>query len=201
MHQFTPAVSSVGISARATGGKMSRTSGQRVPHPMLTKNNFSVADWNTLRDTPFLVGLATLMAEPSGLGTLKEAFAISLGIYENQSSDIPLIRDLTGRVEMQSAQSSLRERFAASQEKPSKEAIQKLALDQARTAVGVLSGTAGNQEVDAYRKLLYGVAEKVANSSREGGFLGFGGKAVSAAEQSFLDQLQSTIQLELVKKA
>lgn len=168
---------------------------------MLTKNNFSVADWNTVRDTPFLVGLATLMAEPSGLGTIKEAFAISLGIYENQSSDIPIIRDLTSRVEMQSAQSSLRDRFAASQEKPSKDAIQKLALDQARTAVGILSGAASKEEVDAYRKLLYGVAEKVANSSREGGFLGFGGKAVSAAEQSFLDQLQSTIQLELVKKA
>jgi hypothetical protein len=38
---------------------------------MLTKNDFSASDWNTLRDTPYLVGLATLLAEPSGLGTIK----------------------------------------------------------------------------------------------------------------------------------
>jgi hypothetical protein len=168
---------------------------------MLTKNSFPVADWSTLRDTPYLVGLATLMAEPSGLGTIKEAVAISLGIYENQSSDIPLIRDLTSRVEMQAAQSSLKDRFGTTRERPSKDAIQKLALDQARASIEILNGQAGNEEVDAYRKLLYGVAEKVANSSREGGFLGFGGKAVSDAEQSFLDQLQSTIQLERVKRA
>jgi hypothetical protein len=79
--------------------------------------------------------------------------------------------------------------------------MQKLALDQARASIGVLGGKASKEEVDAHRKLLYGVADKVANSSREGGVLGFGGKAVSAAEQSFLDQLQSTIQLERVKKA
>jgi hypothetical protein len=168
---------------------------------MLTKNDFAAADWNTLRDTPYLVGLATLMAEPSGLGTIKELIAISLGIHENQASDIPLIRDLTSSVEMKSSQGTLRERFAGSKEKPSKDAIQKLALDQARASVGILSGKAGKEEVDAYRRLLYGVADKVANSSREGGILGFGGKAVSTAEQSFLDQLQSTIQLDLVKKA
>jgi hypothetical protein len=166
---------------------------------MLTKNDFAAADWNTLRDTPYLVGLATLMAEPSGLGTIKEAIAISLGIHENQSSDIPLIRDLTSRVEMESAQGSLRERFA--QEKPSKDTVQRLALDKARASIEVLSGEAGKEEIDAYRKLLYGVADKVANSSREGGILGFGGKRISVAEQSFLDQLQSTIQLERVNKA
>jgi hypothetical protein len=147
------------------------------------------------------VGLATLVAEPSGLGTIKEAIAIALGIHENQSSDIPLIRDLTSRVEMESAQGSLRKRFAGSQERPSKDSIQQLALEQARASVGVLSGKASKDEIDAYRNLLYGVAVKVANSSREGGILGFGGKAVSAGEQSFLDQLQSTIELERVKKA
>jgi hypothetical protein len=147
------------------------------------------------------VGLATLMAEPSGLGTIKEAVAISLGIYENQSSDIPLIRDLTSRVEMQAAQGSLREQFTTTRERPSKDAIRRLALDQARASIAILSGKASNEEVDAYRKLLYGVADKVANSSREGGVLGFGGKPVSEAEQSFLDELQSTIQLERVKRA
>ena len=168
---------------------------------MLTKNDFAASDWNTLRDTPYLVGLATLLAEPSGLGTIKESIAITTGIWENQASEIPLIRDLTSRMEMQAAQNSLKGRFTGSQGELSKNVIRDLALEHARSSIAMLSGKADAEEIDAYRELLYGLAEKVANASREGGFLGFGGKAVSAAEQSFLDDLQSTIQFERAKKA
>ena len=168
---------------------------------MLTKNDFAASDWNTLRDTPYLVGLATLLAEPSGLGTIKESMAITMGIWENQASEIPLIRDLTSRAEMQAAQTSLKGRFTGSQGEISKNLIRDLALEHARSSIGILSGKADAEEIDAYRKLLSGLAEKVANASREGGFLGFGGKAVSAAEQSFLDDLQDTIQFEKAKKA
>jgi hypothetical protein len=55
--------------------------------------------------------------------------------------------------------------------------------------------------LDAYRKLIYGVAEKVANAASEGGFLGFGGTRVSSGEQGFLEELRNTLQLEQVKKA
>jgi hypothetical protein len=168
---------------------------------MLTKNDFAAADWITIRDTPYLVGLATLLAEPSGLGTINESIAIAMGIWENQASEIPLIRDLTSRAEMQAAQNSLKDRFTGSQGQLSKNAMRDLALEHARSSIAILSGKADSGEIDAYRKLLYELAEKVANASREGGFLGFGGKAVSAAEQSFLDDLQSTIQFERAKKA
>jgi hypothetical protein len=57
---------------------------------MLTKNDFATADWNTLRDTPYLVGLATLMAEPSGLGTIKEAIGIS--IWESMKTSRATLR-------------------------------------------------------------------------------------------------------------
>jgi hypothetical protein len=163
---------------------------------MLTKNDFAASDWNTLRDTPYLVGLATLLAEPSGLGTIKESIAITMGIWENQASEIPLIRDLTSRAEMQAAQNSLKGRFTGSQAELSKNVIRDLALEHARSSIAMLSGKADPEEIEAYRKFLYRLAEKVANASREGGVLGFGGKAVSAAEQSFLDDLQNKIELE-----
>lgn len=168
---------------------------------MLTKNDFGPSDWNTIRDTPYLVGLATLLAEPSGLGTIKESIAMTMGIWQNQASEVPLIRDLTSRMEMQAAQESLRSRFTGSRGAPTKEAVRDLALQNAASSMTLLSGKASSEETDAYRKLLYGVAETVANASREGGFLGFGGKPVSAAEQTFLDDLQNTIQIERAKKA
>ena len=168
---------------------------------MLTKNDFAASDWSTLRDTPYLVGLATLLAEPSGLGTIRESIAITMSIWKNQASEIPLIRDLTGRGEMQAAQDSLKARFAGPPGDLSKKLTRDLALEHARSSIAMLSGKAAPEEIDAYRKLLYGLAENVAHASREGGVLGFGGKAVSAAEQSFLDDLQNTIQFEKAKKA
>jgi hypothetical protein len=124
-----------------------------------------------------------------------------MGIWESQANAIPLIRDLTGRAEMQAAQESLKARFTGTQGKPSKDAVRGLALEHARSSIALLSGKAASEEIEAYKQLLYGLAEKVASASREGGVLGFGGKAVSAAEQSFLNDLQNTIQFEKAKKA
>ena len=67
---------------------------------MLTKNDFSASDWNTLRDSQYLVGLATLMADSSGFGTIKESMALAQSIMENQASNFPFIRDLTSKAEM-----------------------------------------------------------------------------------------------------
>jgi hypothetical protein len=168
---------------------------------MAAKNDFSPADWNTLRDTQYLVGFAMTLAGSSGLGTLKELFALSQGIMENQASSVALIRDLTARPEMEAAQASLKQSLGSTQVKPSPESMRQLALDQARSSIAILQSKAGPEETDAYRRMLYGIAEKVANAAREGGFLGFGGTQVSANEQTFLDALRSTLQLEQVKRA
>jgi hypothetical protein len=168
---------------------------------MVTKNDFTPADWNTLRNTQFLVGFATAMAGSSGLGTVKELFALSQGIIANQSSGIPLIRDLTSTSEMQAAQASLRESLGGVQAKPTPEDLRRRALEQAQSAVACLEKQAGKEETDAYRRMLYGIAEKVANAAREGGFLGVGGTLVSKEERAFLDQLRNTLQLEQVKGA
>jgi hypothetical protein len=82
---------------------------------MLTENDFPAADWNTLRDTQYLVGLAMLMAESSGLGTIKESIALAQGIMENQSSDFAFIRDMTSKAEMEASQGSLRQRFGGAE--------------------------------------------------------------------------------------
>lgn len=168
---------------------------------MATKNDFTPADWNTLRNTQFLVGFATAMASPSGLGTVKELFALSQGIIQNQSSDIPLIRDLTSAAEMQEAQNSLKQSLGGVQAKPTADDLRRRALEQAQSAIACLQAQASPQETDAYRRMLCGIAEKVANAAREGGFLGLGGTQVSKEERAFLDQLRTALQLEQVKSA
>ena len=172
-----------------------------IPINMLTKNDFTASEWATLRDTPSLVGFATLMAGASGLGTIKESMALAQGVIENQKSNFPLIRDLSSTAEMQASQGSMREKFGTPGSKPTPESMRQLALEQARQSISILSGKASAEETDAWRRTIYGLAEKVANAAREGGFLGFGGTLVSEGEQTFLDQLREALQLEQARRA
>jgi hypothetical protein len=84
---------------------------------------------------------------------------------------------------------------------PSSDNLQRIALEKARASLSLLNGKATVEEIDDYRRLLYGLAEKVANAAKEGGILGFGGTQVSEGEQTFLDNLRGVLQLERTKRA
>ena len=142
-----------------------------------------------------------LLVGSSGLSTIKELIALSQGVIENQSSGSALVRQLTAKDEMNVAQASVRQSFRAAQGTPSSDSVRRRALEQARSSIAILTTKGIKDETEAYRRMLYGIAEKVADAAREGGFLGFGGTQVSEGERLFLDELRSTFQLEQVKKA
>ena len=48
-------------------------------------------------------------------------------------------------------------------------------------------------EVQAYKDTIRAVAKATAEASKEGGFLGIGGKRVSADEQTALDRIDSAL--------
>jgi hypothetical protein len=49
------------------------------------------------------------------------------------------------------------------------------------------------EQAGAFRAFLLDVAQKTAEASREGGFLGFGGERVSEAERRALDQIAAVL--------
>jgi hypothetical protein len=50
-------------------------------------------------------------------------------------------------------------------------------------------------EATEFKTWLYGISKKVAEASKEGGFLGFGGVEVSDAEKATLDQVGRALNL------
>jgi hypothetical protein len=61
---------------------------------MLTENDFSAANWNTLRETQYLAGFATLLAGAVvWVGSRSRAVSIR---HRETASNVPLINDLTG---------------------------------------------------------------------------------------------------------
>jgi hypothetical protein len=68
-------------------------------------------------------------------------------------------------------------------------------LGRIREVANLVSQKATPEEAKAYKQMIMSVAEKAANASKEGGFLGFGGVRVSSAEESFLNEVKAVLQL------
>jgi hypothetical protein len=71
--------------------------------------------------------------------------------------------------------------------------LQDTAIDAARAALAALQSKSAAADADDLRKMLGWIAEKVANASKEGDFLGFGGERVSEGERKFLDRLYTVV--------
>jgi hypothetical protein len=71
------------------------------------------------------------------------------------------------------------------------EELQQVVPAQLRRALRVLERVATDDEVVAYKRFVYGLAEAVARAHKEGGFLGIGGKEISPLEQAALDQISA----------
>jgi hypothetical protein len=162
---------------------------------MAGRTNFSDEEWNSLRAIPVLVAAGVSAADPSGLiGTVHEAFSGVKSMMESyqQSSQLELISALLAEKSMPTMPD--RAGLFGDGSKEQKLANFKSAVfGKVQEALTLLGQKASPEEVAAYKQMISTVAEKTANAAKEGGFLGFGGERVSAAEQTFLDQLKGIL--------
>jgi hypothetical protein len=142
-----------------------------------------------------LAGMAVSAAEPSGLwGMLKEAFASSsaLAAAKLDAGSNELIKTVVADFETSEGQSvvqdSLGKRFAGAR-----------ATDVAQSAVAnlgevsaILNAKAPG-DAAAFKAWLRAISQKVAEASKEGGVLGFGGVAVSDAEKATLADISKAL--------
>lgn len=148
-----------------------------------------------MRDAPNIVALAMSMAGSSGLfGTIGEVFTAGKVVHEATSHASELIRTVASREELEASQDALRKSITESADGV-KEAGPWLA-DQAvmrlQNALSVLRAKSP-AEAASYAQWVQDVAQKVAEASKEGGFLGFGGERVSDPERALLARLAAAI--------
>ncbi len=75
-------------------------------------------------------------------------------------------------------------------------AMKAKALQTIAAAEALLAVKATPADAAAYKAWLYQVARDVASASKEGGFLGFGGKRIGEGEQALLDELRAALGVE-----
>ena len=162
---------------------------------MATRTDFSTEQWQALRNAPQLVALATAAAGNSGVfGSLAEGLATASTFAAALRGQQPLLREIFAKEEMQSAHEQIKTSIDSLTDRTAMVAsVQKAAIDATKAALAALAAKGATADADAYRTLLTGLGDKIANAATEGGFLGFGGERVSAGERQVLAQLKSAV--------
>lgn len=161
-------------------------------------------DLNLLASVPQLIGSAIAAAAGSGLfGTGKELFANvnavldGLKSYPGNALIRQLLPDAAGdrgaAVEkMKKTRDWTMARLKA-KGVDNAEKLRTLVLDDTRAAAALLASKASPGEAAEYKQWALSVAEKVATAATEGGFLGFGGERVSAAEKALIADIREAL--------
>ncbi|WP_395666925.1 hypothetical protein [Methylocella sp.] len=164
---------------------------------MTGKTDFSDADWAKILSAPLLAGVAVTMAEPSGLfGMLKEGMASGSALLAARTDAAagPLARAVADDFESGDARARARDALQA-EIGGKKPAELRDAAVAALESVGELVDAKAPQEAPAFKAWLRSLAEKVAESASEGGFLGFGGVKVTEAEKATVAEVGRALKI------
>jgi hypothetical protein len=166
--------------------------------------NYSEEELNLLANTPHVIGAAMAFAGSSGLfGTGKEMFTNAQAIIAG-SKDYPenaIIQAILPSPAGDASQAianmkKVRDwgvaRFKARGVDTAEKFLDET-IEECKAVSALLAQKASEQEVREYKQWAMSIAEKVAMSTTEGGFLGFGGERFSANERAFLSRIEAAL--------
>jgi hypothetical protein len=146
------------------------------------KGRYAADKWTTIRLGPLAAAGRVIGASPSGMvGAVKELAASADAVTAAQKDAAPT--SLLG-VAFESALTDDERKTLVNQNKGLMAVITE--------AVEAVS-TRSPSDASAYGRMLVDVATRVAEASKEGGFLGIGGTRVSAEEQAAIDEIKAAV--------
>ena len=162
---------------------------------MATKSSFTAEEWGKLLSSPMIAGMAITAADPSGVwGLLKEGMAGGWALLEarQNAQANPLVKavaeDFATAEGRTAARTALQTRFTGAK----LEGLKDAALAELRAISSILDAKAP-EDAAAFKTWLQEVAQKAAEAGTEGGFLGFGGVAVSELEKATLAEISAAL--------
>lgn len=159
---------------------------------MSGKTDFTAEEWTLLLKSPMYAGLVVVAADPSGpIGMLKEAFALGKLIAETKGAggSAELVSDLV--VDLTTREGREKAKLTEIQGKKPEE-MRAHALDQLKASAALVDRKVP-AEAAAFKGWLQSVATRIADASKEGGFLGIGGTRVSEEEEQALAATASAL--------
>ena len=162
---------------------------------MATKANFTAEEWSRLLSSPMVAGMAITAADPGGIWSLlKESMAGGWALVEARQSIQAnslvkaVAEDFATTEGRTTARTAMQTRFTGAQ----LNAVKDAAFAELRAVSEILEGKAP-EDAAAFKAWLQDVAQKAAEAGTEGGFLGFGGVAVSPSEKATLAEISAAL--------
>jgi hypothetical protein len=157
---------------------------------MSTKADYSADEWDLLRTAPMMASILVVAASPSGpVGLVQESAAAGKMILDAaDSARTPLLKSLA---------EDMKSTFAIPKPPPgaSPAAVQQAAAEILHRTSELLGKKATSEEATELKQWLAQIAQKTAEATKEGGFLGFGGTLVSEEEKAAVAKVNSSLGL------
>jgi hypothetical protein len=164
---------------------------------MASKASFTSEEWDGVLRSAMLAGMAVTAAEPSGVwGLIKESSAAGGALAEARAGagTNELVRAVAADLATAEGRAAARDGFQADLAGGKATGIKPKAIAELREVAALLEAKAP-EDAPAFKAWLLRVAERVAEASKEGGFLGFGGVQVSEAERTTLAEISAALNL------
>jgi hypothetical protein len=163
---------------------------------MANKSSFSAEEWSRVVASPMVASTAITAAEPSGLwGLLQEGMAGGWALLKakQDSTANALVKAVVDDFANGDARTMAQERVQTVFKGAQPTELTRRAVDELRSVASLLDSKAPD-DGRAFKSWLQEIAQKAAEAAKEGGFLGFGGVAVSNAEKATLAQIAAALQ-------
>lgn len=164
---------------------------------MAHKDSFTHEDWAKVVASPMLASVAITAADPSGLwGLFKEALSGGWALVEAKQSATanPLAKEVADDMTNAETRTAARDWLKAQLSGVEPAEMKTKAISELRVVAALVRAKAPDS-ADGFLSWLESVAQKAAEAGNEGGFLGFGGVAVSDAERATLGELKTALGL------
>ena len=164
---------------------------------MAAKTDFTPDEWGKILTAPMLAGMAVTIAEPSGLfGMMKEGMASGRALLEarNDPGASALSKAVAAEMETSEGRTAAREALQAELSSKTPAEIKQKAISTLAEVAAILDAKAP-QDATGFKAWLKHIAERVAEASSTGGFLGFGGVQVTEAEKATISEIAAALKI------
>ncbi|MBB4039586.1 hypothetical protein GGR34_001228 [Microvirga flocculans] len=162
---------------------------------MANKSSFTPEEWSRLVASPVVASMAITAADPGGLWSLlQESMSSGWALLEakQDAQAAPLVKAVADDIGNTETRNAVRESFQAQFKGSPFADVKRKAIEELGAVSNLLDAKAP-EEASAFKAWLWSVAQKSAEAGKEGGFLGFGGVAVSDAEKATLAEIASAL--------
>ena len=162
---------------------------------MAGKADFSQDEWARIVASPMVVGMAITAADPSGVwGLLKEAMASGWSLLDAKQNATanPLAKAVADDITNAETRTAVRDWMQAQFKGAQLGEIKRKAIEELRRVSALVDAKAPG-DAGGFKAWLQDVARRAAEAGNEGGFMGFGGVAVSDAERATLAEISSAL--------